>query len=415
MRFSPKQRQALLWWRERPELEGIICDGAVRSGKTLCMGIGFFCWAMGSFDGQCFVLCGKTIGALRRNVLWEVLPVLRQMGMGVLERRGENLLVLRSGGRENRFCLAGGKDEGSAALIQGATFAGALLDEAALMPRSFVEQTLARCSVEGAKLWFSCNPEGPGHWFYREWILKAAERRMLYLHFTMEDNPVLSPATREQYQRRYTGAFYRRFVLGEWTAPAGRIYDFYRREDHARPKPQGAAERWCVSVDYGTANPCSMGLWGKYGTAWYRVEEVYYASRETGVQRTDQEYVEMLKNLTGGRRIEQVVADPSAVSFITALRREGFHVVGAVNDVLSGIRVTAGLLKSGRLVICESCEDCLRELEGYCWESPEGGREAPRKENDHAMDDMRYFAATIAGREEGASGVGAVAVARGRC
>ena len=96
MRFSPKQRQALLWWRERPELEGIICDGAVRSGKTLCMGIGFFCWAMGSFDGQCFVLCGKTIGALRRNVLWEVLPVLRQMGMGVLERRGENLLATKS-------------------------------------------------------------------------------------------------------------------------------------------------------------------------------------------------------------------------------------------------------------------------------------------------------------------------------
>ena len=92
MRFSPKQRQVLLWWRERPELEGIICDGAVRSGKTLCMGIGFFCWAMGNFDGRCFVLCGKTIGALRRNVLWEVLPVLRRMGMGVQERRGENLL-----------------------------------------------------------------------------------------------------------------------------------------------------------------------------------------------------------------------------------------------------------------------------------------------------------------------------------
>ena len=138
-----------------------------------------------------------------------------------------------------------------------------------------------------------------------------------------------------------------------------------------------------------------MGLWGKYGTAWYRVEEVYYASRETGVQRTDQEYVEMLKDLTGGRRIEQVVADPSAVSFITALRREGFHVVGAVNDVLSGIRVTAGLLKSGRLVICESCEDCLREIGLYRWSEDSGGRDAPRKDNDHAMDDMRYFAATV--------------------
>ncbi len=404
----------MLWWRESPEFEGVICDGAVRSGKTLCMGIGFFCWAMRSFDGRQFALCGKTIGALRRNVLQEVLPVLRGMGLSVRERRGENLLLVSGEGRENRFCLAGGRDESSAALIQGATFAGVLLDEAALMPRSFVEQALARCSVEGAKLWFSCNPEGPGHWFYREWIRKAEERRMLYLHFTMADNPGLSPATRAQYERRYAGAFYRRFVLGEWTSPEGRIYDFYRREVHARPRPGGTAERWCVSVDYGTTNPCSMGLWGKYGEVWYRVEERYYASRETGVQLTDQEYVEMLRRLAGERRIERVVADPSAVSFITALRREGFSVTGAVNDVLSGIRLTAGLLKSGRMVICEGCEDCLREIEDYCWEQGGEGREAPRKENDHAMDDMRYFAATVAGRERGFAAAGLAVERTGR-
>ena len=405
MRFSPKQRQVLLWWRERPELEGIICDGAVRSGKTLCMGIGFFCWAMGNFDGRCFVLCGKTIGALRRNVLWEVLPVLRRMGMGVQERRGENLLVLRSGGRENRFCLAGGKDEGSAAFIQGVTLAGVLLDEAALMPRSFVEQAIARCSVQGSRLWFNCNPEGPQHWFYQEWILKRETRNALYLHFTMEDNPSLSARIRQRYRSSYSGAFYRRFILGEWTAAKGLVYDFFDPARDAVPRPGGKMEQYVISVDYGTANPCSFGLWGLREGVWYRMEEYYYASRKTGVQLTDQEYVRALQALADGREIRSVVADPSAASFITALRQAGFHVVKANNDVLSGIRITADLLKRGRIAICEGCEDCLREIAMYRWSEETEGRDAPHKDNDHAMDDMRYFAVTVAAgerREEGA-------------
>ena len=411
LRFSEKQRKAVLWWKEDGDCDGIICDGAVRSGKTLSMGLGFFCWAMSSFDGEQFALGGKTILSLRRNVLHEVLPRLRRMGMSVRERRSENTLTLRCEGRENTFYLIGGKDEGSAALIQGATFAGVLLDEVALMPRSFVEQALARCSVEGAKLWFNCNPENPSHWFYREWICRAEERRMLYLHFTMADNPSLSPAMRERYERRYAGAFYRRFVLGEWTVAQGRIYDFFEREQFVKPAPEGL-ERWCVSVDYGTANPCSMGLWGKRDGVWYRTAEDYYASRETGVQLTDQEYVQRLRQLVGERKIERVIVDPSAASFITALRREGFSVMGASNDVLSGIRTTADLLKRGKIVLCEDCEDCLREMEAYCWEESDGAREAPRKENDHAMDDMRYFAVTVAAREEAWSGAGAISVER---
>jgi len=411
LRFSPKQKEALLWWNGEEDFDGIICDGAVRSGKTLAMALGFFCWAMSRFDGQQFALGGKTILSLRRNVLSQTLPRLREMGMTVRERRGEHSMTVRCEGRENTFHLIGGKDEGSAALIQGATFAGLLLDEVALMPRSFVEQAVARCSVEGAKLWFNCNPENPGHWFYREWICRSEERRMRYLHFTMADNPSLSPAVRERYERRYAGAFYRRFVLGEWTVAQGRIYDFFERERFVQPAPEDL-EQWCISVDYGTANPCSMGLWGKKDGTWYRVAEDYYASRETGVQLTDQEYVERLRRLAGERRIRRVIVDPSAASFITALRREGYSVVKADNDVLSGIRLTADLLKRGKLVICEGCEDCLREMEGYCWEE-DGAREAPRKENDHAMDDLRYFAVTVAAREEQWNGVGGVAVERG--
>ena len=392
-RFSPKQRQVMTWWRQEG-YEAIICDGAVRSGKTLSMGLSFLLWAMTRFQNRQFALCGKTIGALRRNLLTDVLAELRGLGFTWEERRSDNCLTLRLGGRVNRFLLFGGRDEGSAALIQGVTLAGLLLDEAALMPRSFVEQACARCSVSGSRLWFNCNPEGPEHWFYKEWIGRAEERRALYLHFTMADNPSLDGRIRQRYERLYTGVFYRRFVLGEWVAAEGLIYDFFDRERDAVPAPEGEMEAWRVSVDYGTANPTSMGLWGRRQGKWYRVREFYYDSRREGRQKTDAEYVEALRELCGGRTVERVIVDPAAASFLAALRQAGFPVRPADNRVLDGIRVTAGLLREGRIVLCRGCGDCLREMALYRWEN---GREAPRKENDHAMDEMRYFAMDLQG------------------
>ena len=404
LQFSPKQRQVLSWWCRPEGWEAIICDGAVRSGKTLSMGLSFFLWAMVRFDDQQLGLCGKTIVALRRNLLAELVPYLRRCGMAVREKRSENQLTVRFGGHENRFLLFGGRDESSAALIQGSTLAGVLLDEAALMPRSFVEQACARCSVPGSRLWFNCNPEGPQHWFYREWILKAEQRKALYLHFTMEDNPALTPRIRARYRNAYSGVFYRRFVLGEWTAAQGLVYDFFRRERDAAEVPKGEFSDWRVSVDYGTSNPASFGLWGQKDGVWYRVEEYYYDSRKAGRQKTDAEYVEDLRALLAGRRVSRVLVDPSAASFIQALRQAGFPVFRANNDVADGIRVTADLLKRGRLVICRSCRDCLREMELYCWDQ-RGDRDAPRKENDHSMDDLRYFAMDVAGENSGAFAV----------
>ena len=197
--FSAKQRLVLTWWvpgKETAALEAIVCDGAVRSGKTLAMGLGFFLWAQSSFDGQKFGVCGKTIASLRRNVLSEILPRLEGLGTQWKEKRSENLVTVRFLGRENQYYIFGGRDESSASLIQGITFAGILLDEVALMPQSFVEQACARCSVAGSRLWFNCNPAGPSHWFYRTWILEAEKRNCLRLHFTMEDNPSLTEAIR---------------------------------------------------------------------------------------------------------------------------------------------------------------------------------------------------------------------------
>ena len=200
--FSPKQKKVLSWWvpgNRDCKKEAIVCDGAVRSGKTMAMGLSFFLWAFACFDGQRFGVCGKTISSLRRNVLSEILPRLEGMGATWKEKRTENLVTVRFLGRENRFYIFGGRDESSASLIQGITFAGILLDEVALMPRSFVEQACARCSVAGSRLWFNCNPAGPSHWFYQTWILEAEKRNCLRLHFTMEDNPSLTKEIRERY------------------------------------------------------------------------------------------------------------------------------------------------------------------------------------------------------------------------
>ena len=397
--FSAKQKTAMTWWANPryQEYDAIICDGAVRSGKTLSMGMGFFLWAMRRFSGEQFALCGKTIVSLRRNVLHEILPKVTALGFHCEEKRSENLVIVRSGGRENRFYLFGGYDEGSAALIQGVTLAGVLFDEAALMPRSFVEQASARCSVSGSKLWFNCNPEGPMHWFYREWILKAESRNALYLHFTMEDNPSLGEDVRKRYRTMFSGAFYSRFIEGKWTAATGLIYPFAL--DLLCEVPKADFERYAVSIDYGTVNPTSMGLWGLLCGVWYRVDEYYFDARLENTRRTDEEHFKGFLELIRGRTPDVIVCDPSAASFITLLQSRGFAVTAAKNDVLNGIRMTATALRTGQIKVTKGCVDAVREFSLYRW-ADDGARDVPVKENDHAMDDIRYFVSTVLGAGE---------------
>lgn len=411
--FSAKQRQVLRWWMPgdiNAGKEAIVCDGAVRSGKTLVMGLSFFLWAQTCFQGQRFGVCGKTISSLRRNVLSEILPRLEGLGARWKERRTENLVTVQFLGHENQYYIFGGRDESSAALIQGITFAGVLLDEVALMPRSFVEQACARCSVAGSRLWFNCNPEGPNHWFYKTWVQQAESRNCLRLHFTMEDNPSLTPEIRRRYHNLYTGVFYQRFVLGQWVQAEGRVYDFFTADMAAAP-PQHC-DKWHISCDYGTVNPTSMGLWGRCGGVWYRVKEFYFDSRVQQRQMTDAEYADALQELAGERKIASVIVDPSAASFMEVLRRRGWQVRKAENDVLRGIRLTSDCLKSGKIVLCEGCTDCLREMEEYVWDLSSGQKDRVRKEHDHAMDDMRYFVSTVLGNREAA--VAAFSVERRR-
>ena len=396
--FSKKQTAVLTWWHPLSpfgDCDAIICDGAVRSGKTTCMALSFVLWAFFRFQDGTFALCGKTIASLRRNLLEPLLPLLRQVGVSAQERVSQNRLTLSFGGKTNRFYLFGGRDESSAALIQGMTLCGVLFDEAALMPRSFVEQALARCSVEGAKFWFNCNPEHPQHWFYREWICRAAQRNCLYLHFLTRDNPSLSERVIRRYESLYTGAFYDRFVRGLWVAAEGLVYPEAAAGAFTKEPPAGPAERWCVSCDYGTVNPMSMGLWGKFGGAWYRVKEVYYDSKAEGRQKTDEEYYEDLCALTEGKAVDCVTVDPSAASFLACLKKHGaFTVLPAVNEVLPGIRRVHEAFRQQKLFIAPDCKAALREFSLYRWDQNEA-KDAVVKANDHAMDDIRYFVSTI--------------------
>lgn len=398
--FSRKQRKVLNWWcPDSPvkDMDGIIADGAIRSGKTLSMSLSFALWAMSSFNGQNFGMCGKTIGSFRRNVLFWLKQMLKSRGYGVTDHRADNLLVVTRGKVENYFYIFGGKDERSQDLIQGITLAGVFFDEVALMPESFVNQATGRCSVEGSKFWFNCNPDGPEHWFKKNWIDRREEKHLLYLHFTMDDNLSLSERVKERYRALYTGVFYRRYIQGEWCLAEGLIYQF-DKERHTVTKLPAEGE-WYISCDYGTLNPFSAGLWCVNEGKAVRVAEYYYSGRARNQQLTDEDYYAELEKLAGKRVIHSVVVDPSAASFIACIRQhDRFAVRKAKNDVLSGIRLTSAMLQAGVIKIGVNCTDSIREFGLYRWEE-KGEIDKPIKENDHAMDDIRYFCSTIMRRD----------------
>ena len=389
--ISPKQKKILAF--SYSKYDAIICDGAVRSGKTSLMMWAFVSWAMENFSGQSFGICGKTVDSCTKNIIvpFTVMALAKEK-YTLRWRSSHKILEVRRGAVTNYFEVFGGKDESSYTLIQGRTLAGVLLDEVVLMPRSFVEQALTRCSVDGAKLWFSCNPDNPMHWFYTDWIKRARERNALYLHFEMTDNPGLSQKTLERYQTMFSWVFYDRYVRGKWCVAEGLVYEF-GEEQITDDIPQGG--EYYISVDYGTLNPFSAGLWCIDGGKAVRIAEYYYSGRDSKVQKTDEDYCDAIIELAGDKPVRHVIVDPSAASFITALRRRGnFSVREAKNDVLDGIRLTYRMLKNGQIKIHKNCKDAIREFGLYRWDD-KSTTDKPIKENDHAMDDIRYFANTI--------------------
>lgn len=419
--FSKKQKQILTWWMPSSpvkDYDGIIADGAIRSGKTVCMSLSFVFWAMKTFSGQNFAMCGKTIGSFRRNVLFWLKIMLRSRGYKVMDHRADNLVEISRNGVTNYFYIFGGKDERSQDLIQGITLAGLFCDEVALMPESFVNQATGRCSVDGSKYWFNCNPDGPYHWFKTNWIdrsvgylgksnaerqrKEAAEKKqeisfkkLLYVHFTMDDNLSLSEEIKARYRESYSGVFYKRYILGLWAMAEGIIYDMFDVDKHVKKVIANLynSGRY-VSIDYGTQNAMVFLLWNRgVDGKWYCIKEYYYSGRDNAKQRTDAEYVKDFKIFLGGMKVKGVIVDPSAASFIAALRQAGYPVLKAKNDVEDGIRLVGTLLNQEKIAFSASCVNTIKEFASYIWDAKavDRGEDAPINQHDHAMDAVRYF------------------------
>ena len=400
--FSRKQKQVLTWWTAKSAVkdkDGIIADGAIRSGKTISMCLSYVIWAMSSFSNQNFGMAGKTIGSFRRNVLFWLKLMLASRGYRYKDHRADNLLEVTRGNVTNYFYIFGGKDERSQDLIQGITLAGMFFDEVALMPESFVNQATGRLSVDGSKMWFNCNPDGPYHWFKTNWIDKQTEKNLVYLHFTMDDNLSLSERIKARYRSMYSGVFYQRYILGLWTVAEGIIYDMFDQAKHCYDAVVDFIfGQTYISIDYGTQNATVFLLWqkGKDGI-WYCVKEYYYSGRDNAKQKTDKEFADDLVEFTKGIRIKEVIVDPSAASFVAELEERKFRIRKAKNDVLDGIRLVGTMLNEEKIKIHVDCVNTLKEFSSYTWDkkAADRGEDKPVKTNDHAMDALRYFVFTI--------------------
>lgn len=401
--FSNKQLKLLNWWRKgSPYSEYGICiaDGAIRSGKTIAMIASFLQFAMEEFEGCDFIIAGRSVGALKRNVINPLKRILNAWGWEYLYNRSENYIKIDT----NTFYLFGANNEASQDTIQGMTAAGALADEAALYPRSFVDQMIGRCSIEGSKIFMNCNPAGPFHYMKTEYIDKAKEKEIYHIHFVMDDNLTLSEEIKDRYRRQFSGVFYLRYIQGLWQQAEGIIYSMFNDsmlfDDGDIPEKLLSDGQRYIAVDYGTTNPCVfLDIYDDGMTSWV-IREYYWDSRDKDhyqAQKTDQEYVEDLEEFIKGKEPQRIIIDPSAESFRVALRKRGHRVREADNTVLDGIRRVSSAFILGILKVHKNCKRFREELGVYSWDEKKAqiGKEEPVKVKDHACDACRYYANDI--------------------
>ena len=288
--FSLKQKKLLAWWTDGSpykDYDMVIAEGAIRSGKTISMIDSFITWSLAKHRHQNFIVAGKSMGALKRNVLEPMFQILTAKGIYYHYNRSENPHVVIG---TNTYYLFGANNEASQDTLQGLTAAGAYLDEVALFPRSFVDQAIGRCSAEtngnGAKVFFNCNPAGLYHWFKTDFIDKAKEKRILVLHFTMDDNMSLSEKVKERFRRMFSGVFFKRYILGLWVMAEGLVYDMFNEKLHVIKTLLDTFDRIFAGGDYGINNPTAFLLIGQKANDFYVIREYYYDSRKHGRQKT---------------------------------------------------------------------------------------------------------------------------------
>ena len=389
--FSLKQKKVLTWWCDNSpykDYDGIICDGAVRSGKTCSMSVSFVNWAMESYNECDFALCGKTVGSLRRNVVNALKRQLTSLNIEYEEKRTENLIIVSKDGITNYFYLFGGKDESSQDLIQGMTLAGVLLDEVALMPQSFVAQAEARCSVEGAKLWYNCNPKGPSHWFKQEYIDIAKDKYLLYLHFTMDDNLTLSERVKERYRRMFTGVFYQRNILGLWVTAEGAIYsaftkdniinvnDWYSPDNEKRNNVFYAT----IGVDFGgykSSHAFNCTAFTNNFTELITVKEKRIIETEIGLTPAELEaaFIDFVKECMAEYPVRAIYCDSAEPvlirGFKNALRIAKIPIAiknAQKNEILDRIRFYTSMMCQQRYFVLSSCTETIAAFQDAVWD-----------------------------------------------
>lgn len=342
------------------------------------------------------VMLGNTQGTLSRNVLDPMREIWGSVLVGTIGSDNTALLFGK------KVYMLGADNRKHVARLQGMTIEYAYGDEVTTWHEEVFQMLKSRLRCRHSFFDGTANPESPYH-FLKAFLESKAD---VYCQTsTIDDNPFLPPEFAENLKQEYAGTvYYDRFVLGRWAAAGGLVYPFFSADDPRyvvdgfAPK-HGSGGRYFVSIDYGTYNPCSMGLWCVAGGVATRFRESYYDGRKNGRQRTDEEHYAELERLTSGIPVDSIIIDPSAASFIETIRRHGrYRVRQAENDVLNGIRVTACLLSAGKMQIDRSCKDSLREFGSYRWDEKKH-YDAVLKEHDHAMDDTRYFAATVLSKE----------------
>ena len=384
--FTEKQKQLISDFKHDRLKRINILDGSVRSGKTWITCALWGLWVATMPADKTYLMTARTLTTLKRNCLEPMVSLFGAENFQYSTSSKQGRLF----GRNIQF--EGANDAQAEAKIRGLTLQGAYVDEITLVPEDYFTMLLSRLSEKGAKLFGSTNPDSPSHWLKRKYLDRADELSIYFDTYIIDDNTFLDPEYIENIKSEYTGVFYKRFILGMWVIAEGLVYQF-DTERHCTEEIPPYGEYY-LSIDYGTMNPFSCGLWCVNGDKAVRIKEYYYCGRETQIQKTDEQYADEIDKLAEGYRISKVVVDPSAASFIAELKKREYSVLKAKNDVIDGIRVTARFLEKGNIKIHTSCKDAINEFGLYSWNDKSTVDEVI-KDNDHAMDDIRYFCNTI--------------------
>lgn len=393
--LSPKQNEYIRNANKRWNIK----SGAVRSGKSFVDVDYTIPYRLRSLKDKSGlnVIIGVSKSTIERNVLQPMREIYTNTVIGTIN--SENIANVCG---VPVYCL-GAEKASQVAKIQGASIKYCYGDEIAKWNKEVFTMLQSRLDKEYSCLDGACNPETPKHWFKK--FIDRTDIDIYLQHYRIFDNPFLPKEFIDNLCREYAGTvYYDRLIEGEWALAEGLIYSMY--QDAIVEPLLAPISEYSLSIDYGTMNAFSAGLWGKYNGVWYRLREYYYSGRETGIQKTDEEYGEELDRLIepimkkreqdGGlyfKKMETII-DPSAASFITLLRKKRWYkVIHADNAVLDGIRDTASAMQTGRIKICDTCKNWIDEVQGYVWDTNEE-EDKPVKVNDHAMDDTRYFVKT---------------------